>query len=166
MPYHKFPQSTVDKFNAVHKWITSSLLPPSAALESTLAANEAANLDAIDVAPNEGRMLYLFPKMVGAKHILEIGTLGGYSAIWFAKAVGLEGKVITLELNPESAKVARRNVDRAGFGSVVEIMVGHAKETLEGMSKEGVEKFDLVFIDADKENNGELRSRNLPVSVY
>lgn len=99
-------------------------------------------------------MLYLLAKMNHAKRILEVGTLGGYSSIWFAKAVPSDGKVITLELEFEHAEVARSNIANAGFDSVVEVKVGPALETLENMSKAGsVEPFDMVFIDADKDNN-------------
>jgi predicted O-methyltransferase YrrM len=154
MPSHVFSQKTLDGFNKVHAWITSSLLHPDPALDACLAANAAANLDAIDVAPNEGKMLYLFAKMTSSKRVLEIGTLGGYSAIWFAKAVGpIGGHVVSLEVNPVNATVARKNIEFAGFGDVVEIKVGPALETLKKMDGDGAEAFDMVFLDADKENN-------------
>lgn len=149
-----FNETQSGYLNAVEDWVCSSLLPPDAGLESTLKANEAANLDAIDVSPNEGKMLYLLAKMNHAKRILEIGTLGGYSSIWFAKAVPSDGKVITLELQPEYARIARSNIANAGFDSIVEVKVGPALKTLETMGAAGgVEPFDLVFIDADKDNN-------------
>lgn len=134
--------------------ITTSLVQPDPTLDACLATNEAAGLRSIDVAPNEGKLYYLFAKMIAAKRILEVGTLGGYSAIWFAKAVSpLHGKVITLELSPDIAAVATENVARAGFASTVEIRVGAALDTLAAMEAEGVEKFDLIFLDADKANN-------------
>jgi predicted O-methyltransferase YrrM len=141
------------KFNKVDNWINSSLLPPDTGLTSALEANAASNLDDIDVAPNQGKFLYLLAKMNHCKRILEVGTLGGYSAIWFAKAVPSDGKVVTLELEPEHARVARANIAHAGFGNIVEVKVGPALESLENMGKEGTEAFDMVFIDADKENN-------------
>jgi len=148
------PQKLYEKMNNVDQYIVSSLLPHDATLDSTLEANASANLDAIDVAPNQGKFLYLLAKINNARRILEIGTLGGYSALWFAKALPKDGKLITLELEPEHARVAQANINKAGFGDVVEIRVGPALESLEKLAKEGrEEKFDLVFIDADKENN-------------
>jgi predicted O-methyltransferase YrrM len=144
---------TPAKAAATDAYICDKLLPTDQALEAALKNNAFSNLDAIDVAPNQGKQLYLLAKMLKAKRILEIGTLGGYSAIWFAKAVGPQGKVITLELEPEHAKVARENISNAGFEEVVEVRVNPALETLAKMQKEGTEAFDLVFIDADKENN-------------
>ncbi|KUJ23423.1 family 3 O-methyltransferase [Mollisia scopiformis] len=154
MPSHKFHPSEYAKFDQTHTWIETSLVHQSSAQLSCLATNEASHLDAIDVAPNEGKLLYLLTKLAKAKRVLEIGTLGGYSALWFAKAVApLGGKVVSLELSPKHAEVARKNFEKAGFGEVVEIRVGKAVETLEKMGKEGEGEFDVVFIDADKENN-------------
>lgn len=144
---------TPAKAEATDAYICEHLLASDPALEAALKNNAASNLDEIDVAPNQGKQLYLLAKMLKAKRILEVGTLGGYSAIWFAKAVGPEGKVITLEIEPEHAKVARENISNAGFEKVVEVKVNPALETLAKMQKEGTEAFDLVFIDADKENN-------------
>ena len=144
----------LDRANAADEYINSHLLPRDAALEATLTNNSSSNLSAIDVAPNQGKQLYLFAKMLQAKRLLEIGTLGGYSAIWLAKAVGASGKVITLEIDIEHAKVARENISNAGFEDVVEVKVGAALETLEDMKRGKVtEGFDMVFIDADKQNN-------------
>lgn len=153
MPAHIFPSETRAKFNAVDDWISSSLIKPDDALTSTLETNKASNLDAIDVNPNEGKFLHLLARINNSKRILEIGTLGGYSAIWFAKAVGQVGKVVTLEVDERHANVARGNISRAGFSSVVEVKVGAALTTLASMEAEGTEPFDMVFIDADKENN-------------
>jgi predicted O-methyltransferase YrrM len=155
MPAHIFTQDVFDKFKAVDDWICNSLLPPDSGLESALKANKASDLDAIDVAPNQGKLLYLLAKMNNAKRILEIGTLGGYSAIWMAKALPKDGKLITCELEPEHARIAQSNVQNAGLEKIVEIKLGPAIQTLEKMGAQegGVEKFDMVFIDADKENN-------------
>jgi predicted O-methyltransferase YrrM len=142
-----------ENFEKVDDFICSHLLPQDLALDAALENNRAVELDAIDVAPNQGKLLYLIAKMNNAKRILEIGTLGGYSSLWFAKAVPEDGKIISLELSPEHARVARENIKNAGFEKKVEIKVGPALETLEAMGKEGTEKFDLFFIDADKENN-------------
>jgi predicted O-methyltransferase YrrM len=144
---------TIEKATALDAYLCDHLLPTDPALENALKNNASANLDAIDVAPNQGKQLYLLAKMLKAKRILEIGTLGGYSTIWFAKAVGPEGKIITLELEPEHAKVAGENIANAGFENVVEVKVNPALKTLAEMQKERAEAFDLVFIDADKENN-------------
>lgn len=135
-------------------YINDHLLRSDPALESTLKTNAAANLAAIDVAPNQGKLLYLLAKLNNSKAILEVGTLGGYSATWFAKAVGEGGKVVTLEIDPETAEVAKGNIERAGFGNIVDIKVGAAADTLKSFSiLEPKPKFDFVFIDADKENN-------------
>jgi predicted O-methyltransferase YrrM len=144
---------TLAKATAIDAYTNGHLIPPDPALEAALKNNASANLAAIDVAPNQGKQLYFLAKMLKAKRILEIGTLGGYSSIWFAKAVGPAGKVITLEIKPEHAKVARENIANAGFEKVVEIKVNPALKTLAQMQKEGTEAFDMVFIDADKDNN-------------
>ncbi|KAH7308771.1 O-methyltransferase-domain-containing protein [Rhexocercosporidium sp. MPI-PUGE-AT-0058] len=153
MPAHIFPAETYAKFNAVDDWISSSLLKPDKALTSTLQTNATSNLDAIDVNPNEGKFLHLLARINNSKRILEIGTLGGYSAIWFAKAVGKDGTVVTLEVDQRHADVARGNISRANFSDVVEVKVGAALTTLAAMEANGTEPFDMVFIDADKENN-------------
>ena len=153
MPAHVFPSETYAKFNAVDSWISTSLIKPDPALTSTLQTNASSNLDAIDVNPNEGKFLHLLARINKSKRILEIGTLGGYSALWFAKAVGPSGTVISCEVDARHAEVARGNILRAGFSDVVEVKVGPALETLAKMEEEGTEQFDLVFIDADKENN-------------
>src|ERR1043166_9691786 len=122
-------------------------------LEATLAANAEAELPAFDVAPNQGKLLYLLATMSGAKRILEIGTLGGYSTIWLARAVSAGGIVVTLESEPRHVEVAGENIRRAKLECKVDIRSGPALETLERLVKEEVEPFDFVFIDADKPNN-------------
>lgn len=144
---------TLAKATAIDAYINGHLILPDPALEAALKNNASANLAPIDVPPNQGKQLYLLAKMLKAKRILEIGTLGGYSTIWFAKAVGPAGKVITLEIEPEHAKVARENIANAGFEKIVEIKVNSALKTLAQMQEEGTEAFDMVFIDADKDNN-------------
>lgn len=129
-------------------YIAATLLPADPALEAALAANKAAGLPAIDVSPAQGKLLYLFARMIGARRALEIGTLGGYSTIWLARALPDDGLVVTLEASPEHAAVARGNVERAGQGAKVDIRVGPALETLPTLEGEGA--FDIVFIDADK----------------
>ena len=144
---------TLKKATALDSYICESLHTTEPDLEAALKNNAASGLDEIDVAPNQGKMLYLLAKMIKAKRILEVGTLGGYSSLWFAKAVGPEGKVITLELEPDHARVARENISNAGYDKVVEVIVNPALKTLAKMQEEGTEPFDLVFIDANKEDN-------------
>jgi predicted O-methyltransferase YrrM len=110
-------------------------------------------LPAINVSPAQGKLLMLLAKLVGARSILEVGTLGGYSTIWLARALPQDGSFVTLEVNPKHADVARSNVARAGLASVVDVRVGAALDTLVRLASEGRGPFDLVFIDADKENN-------------
>jgi predicted O-methyltransferase YrrM len=152
---HGITQEVQNQFDSVENWITSSLLPHDVALAATIKANAAANLDEIDVSPNEGKQLYLLAKLMNAKRILEVGTLGGYSSIWMSKALPADGKLITLEIDPKHASVARSNIANAGFSHIVDVRLGPALESLEKMGAEegGVEPFDLVFIDADKQNN-------------
>lgn len=118
-----------------------------------LAANASAGLPAIDVSPPQGKFLNLLARSVRARRVLEIGTLGGYSTLWLARAVGAGGQVITLEFEPGHAKVAQQNLDSAGVGDRVDIRVGAALDSLPVLADEDPDPFDLVFIDADKVNN-------------
>jgi predicted O-methyltransferase YrrM len=136
-----------DAFGEVDGWLNRTLLAPDPALDQALADSEAAGLPAIAVAPNQGKMLMLLARMAGARRILEIGTLGGYSTIWLARALPEGGRLVTLEYAPKHAEVARRNIERAGFADRVEVKVGAAIDTLPTL--EG--PFDFVFIDADKQ---------------
>jgi predicted O-methyltransferase YrrM len=141
-------------FDAVDSWICDSLVPADPALEGALKANLAASLDQIDVAPNQGKLLNLLAKITHAKRVLEIGTLGGYSAIWLAKALPSDGYLTTLEVSPHTAKVAESNIKNAGLSHIINVKVGPALETLEKMGKDpATGQFDLVFIDADKANH-------------
>jgi len=144
-----------DQWTAVDRYLVSALLPPDPVLDEALRANAAAGLPAIDVAPNQGKMLHLVAQIQGARSILEIGTLGGYSTIWLARALPPGGRVITLEADAKHAEVARANLARAGVSGLVEIRVGKALETLPLLEKEGRGPFDLFFIDADKESNAD-----------
>ena len=139
-----------EQWTVVGQYLADLLVPPDAALGAALAASEAAGLPAIAVAPNEGKLLQLLALMCGARTILEIGTLGGYSTIWLARALPPGGRLVTLELDPAHAEVARANVGRAGLAEVVEVRVGPALETLPRLAAEGRGPFDLVFVDADK----------------
>ena len=135
-------------FVAVDQYIAELLVEDDPALKAALATSEAAGLPQINVAPNQGKLLMLLAQAIGAHKILEIGTLGGYSTIWLARALPPGGALVTLESNPSYAKVAYANIARAGLSSVVEIRVGRASDTLPSLDEKA--PFDLIFIDADK----------------
>jgi predicted O-methyltransferase YrrM len=140
-------------WTAVDDYIDAHLLGQDDALDAALAANAAAGLPPIDVSAAQGKMLHLFARMAGARRILEVGTLGGYSTIWLARALPESGQLVTLELDPQYAEVARGNVARAGLADRVDVRTGPAIETLDAMIAAGEGPFDLIFIDADKPNN-------------
>jgi len=140
-------------WTAVDGYLTEKLIAKDAVLEAAVAANAAAELPAIDVTPTQGKLLHMLARMIGARRILEIGTLGGYSTIWLARALPAGGRLITLEFEPKHAKVAGVNIAHSGFADVVEIRVGAALDLLVQLEAEGEGPFDLAFIDADKENN-------------
>lgn len=137
----------------VDAYFTTHLAPNDEALEAALRDNAAAGLPAIDVAANQGKFLHLLALIQGARRILEIGTLGGYSTIWLARALPADGRLVSLEYSARHAEVACRNIARAGLDGVVEVRVGPALESLPKLTDENPEPFDLVFIDADKANN-------------
>ena len=137
----------------VDDYIAAYLIGADAALDSALAANEAGGLPPIDVSAAQGKMLHLLARMAGARHILELGTLGGYSTIWLARALPEDGRLVTIELEPHHAEVARGNIARAGFAPQVDLRVGPALDLLDAMIAAGEGPFDFVFIDADKPNN-------------
>ncbi|MGJ3262193.1 MAG: O-methyltransferase [Salinarimonas sp.] len=145
--------TTEDKSHAVDVWFAEALSLSDPALDMALAANVEAGLPAIDVSPAQGKLLHLLARMAGAKRILEIGTLGGYSTIHLARALPEGGLVTTLEVDPKHAGVARENIARAGLSERVEIRVGRALDTLAALEAEGAAPFDLVFVDADKPSN-------------
>jgi predicted O-methyltransferase YrrM len=134
----------------VDRYINDRLLPFDAALDSALQASVDAGLPAISVTPNQGKLLHLMARSQGARTVLEIGTLGGYSTIWLARALPPGGRLITLESEPRHAEVALANIARAGLSGVVEVRFGPALTTLPALAAEGAGPFDLVFIDADK----------------
>ena len=141
-----------DQWTSVDGYITSLLVPSDPALDAALASSTAAGLPAINVAPNQGKLLHLLARIHGARSVLEIGTLGGYSTIWLARALPPGGKVVTLEADPKHAEVARANLARANLGGVVDVRVGAALDTLPQIARERLGPFDLFFIDADKAN--------------
>jgi predicted O-methyltransferase YrrM len=141
-----------DQWTAVDQFINGLLAPGDAVLEATLRDAAAAGLPAIQVAPNQGKLLAVLARAIGARRILEIGTLGGYSTIWLARALPPGGSIVTLEADARHAEVARGNLARAGLSEVVEVRVGPALQSLPQLAAGGHGPFDLVFIDADKEN--------------
>jgi predicted O-methyltransferase YrrM len=144
-----------ETWTSVDDYLTRVLLPADSVLEAVLAASAKAELPAINVSPLLGRLLNLLARGCGAKNILEIGTLGGYSTIWLARAVAPGGRLVTLESEERHAEVASVNIARAGLSEVVEVRVGRAADTLPQLAAEGRGPFDLVFIDADKPSNSE-----------
>jgi predicted O-methyltransferase YrrM len=143
---------TQQQWTAVDRYIADWLVPPDPVLEAALQAAAEAGLPAQQVAPNQGKLLALLAQSLRARRILEIGTLGGYSAIWLARSLPAGGTLITLEANPKHADIARANLRRAGLAEVVEVRVGPALDTLPQLAAERRGPFDLVFIDADKAN--------------
>lgn len=142
-----------EQWTAVDDYLARRLVPHDDVLSAALAANAAAGLPAIDVSPLQGKLLSLLAQIAGARKILEIGTLGGYSTIWLARAVAADGLVVTLEASPRHAAVARANFARAGLAARIDLREGAALDSLQALENEGIGPFDFFFIDADKENN-------------
>jgi predicted O-methyltransferase YrrM len=139
-----------DTWTKVDEYLTEQLIGSDPQLDATLAATSAAGIRAIAVSPPQGKLLHLLALSIGARSVLEIGTLGGYSTIWLARALGPGGRLVTLEADPKNAQVALANIERAGVAEIIELRLGRALETLPRLAAEGGESFDLVFIDADK----------------
>jgi len=146
---------SAEQWTAVDRYLTDLMVPPDAALDEALRASAAAGMPAIAVSPNQGKLLHLMARMQGARTVLEVGTLGGYSTIWLARALPAGGRVVTLEFSPKHAEVARANLKRAGLDGVVEVIEGKALETLPRLLAEGRGPFDFVFVDADKQNQAD-----------
>lgn len=142
-----------EQWTEVDRYIVGALVEADPALEGALAASQAAGLPPINVAPNQGKLLHLLAGLHHAANILEIGTLGGYSTIWLARALPPGGHLITLEAEAKHAEVARENLARAGLSEVVEVRLGPALESLPKLESEGAGPFDMFFIDADKPSN-------------
>jgi predicted O-methyltransferase YrrM len=153
---------------AVDAYLADHLIAKDEVLDAALQESEAAGLPPIQVTALQGKMLQIFARMVGARRILEVGTLGGYSTIWLARALPEGGRLLTLEASAKHAAVARRNLERAGLmGSAnarVQLREGPALETLPKLAAEGVAPFDLIFLDADKEHNAEYLAWALRLS--
>jgi predicted O-methyltransferase YrrM len=141
---------TPDQWTAVDGYINSLLVPPDPVMEAALQASLAAGLPPISVSPSQGKLLQLLAQIRQARTILEIGTLGGYSTIWLARALPAGGRLVTLELDPKHAAVAAANFARAGLSRIIELRLGSALESLPQLVAEGRGPFDLIFIDADK----------------
>lgn len=137
---------------AVDSYIDGLLIGPDPVLDAARETSRAAGLPDIAVTPSQGKLLYLLARMQGARNVLEIGTLGGYSTIWLARALPEEGRLVTLESDAKHFEVARKNIERAKLTALVDQRLGRALETLPELAAEGFEPFDFVFIDADKEN--------------
>ena len=152
-----------EQWTAVDRYFADLLIAPDPVLETALQESEAAGLPAYNVAPNQGKLLMLLAQIHGSRTILEIGTLGGYSTIWLARALPEDGHLITLEADPKHAEVAQANIERAGLAQVVEIRVGRAVDTLPQLAAEGY-VFDLIFIDADKPSNPDYLAWALKLS--
>lgn len=142
-----------NKWSKVDTYFNDKLLAADPVLDAVLDANEGAGLPAIDVAPNQGKLLYLLAKMKGAVNILEIGTLGGYSTIWLARALPEAGRLVSLEFEHDHVVVAEDNLRMAGLADKTEVIEGPALETLATLEARGHGSFDFIFIDADKPNN-------------
>jgi predicted O-methyltransferase YrrM len=147
-------------WRSVDEYFTGQLLAPDPVLDAALEANALGGLPTIDVSPAQGKLLHLLARSVGARRILEVGTLGGYSTIWLARALPADGRLVTCELDPHHAEVARANLARAGLDPVVDVRVGPALDTLPTLDG----PFDLAFIDADKASNAEYFRHALRLS--
>jgi predicted O-methyltransferase YrrM len=156
--------SEKNQWSAVDRYLAEKSIAPDDVLDAALAASAAAELPAIAVTPHQGKFLHLLAKLKGARRILEIGTLGGYSTIWLARALPPDGQIVSLELEPRHAEVARQNFERAGVASRVDLRVGRAAETLARLVEDRVAPFDFVFIDADKPSMAEYFRRALQLS--
>jgi predicted O-methyltransferase YrrM len=141
------------QWTAIDAYFNGILTPADPVLDAALQASDAAGLPPIAVAANQGKLLMLLAQTVGARRILEVGTLGGYSTLWLARALPKDGRLISLELDPKHAATARANIDRAGLSDVVEVRVGRGIDSLPKLAEDGAGPFDLVFIDADKPSN-------------
>jgi predicted O-methyltransferase YrrM len=153
-----------EQWSIVDQYFSDLLVPSDSALAMALKASDDAGLPRISVSPTQGKLLMLLAQIQGARNILEIGTLGGYSTIWLARALPQGGRLITLEADPKHAEVANANIARAGLADVVELRLGRALETLPQLEAEGLGPFDFFFIDADKPSNPDYLAWALKLS--
>ncbi|MFI5035965.1 MAG: O-methyltransferase [Acidimicrobiales bacterium] len=155
-----------ETWTRVDDYFASLLTHEDDALRRAVVASASAGLPDIQVTPTQGKLLQILAGAVGARRILEVGTLGGYSTIWLARSLPADGRLITLELEEAHAVVARENLSRAGVGHLVEVRTGDAKESMRAMVEAGAEPFDLIFIDADKESNPVYFGHSLRLSHF
>ncbi|MHC5859374.1 O-methyltransferase [Nostoc sp.] len=153
-----------EQWTAVDRYFTDLLVPSDPALDTALQTSAAAGLPPQNVSPNQGKLLLLLAQIQGARSILEIGTLGGYSTIWLARALPSDGRLITLEADPKHAEVARANIAHAGLSKLVDLRLGQALSTLPQIAADNQGPFDLIFIDADKASNPEYFAWALKLS--
>ena len=153
-----------DLWATVDSYIADLFIAPDFALEAALDSSKAAGLPTINVSPSQGKLLHLLAKAQGARKILELGTLGGYSTIWLARALPPDGRLISLEIDPKRAQLARANIARAELANTVEILVGRAADSMQRLLAEGRGPFDLIFIDADKPSYAEYLKWALKLS--
>jgi predicted O-methyltransferase YrrM len=153
-----------EQWTAVDRYIGETVVPSDPALDAAIEASAKAELPAIAVTPNQGKLLQILARLVNAQKVLEIGTLGGYSTIWLARALPETGRLISLEVNPKHAEVARGSIERAGLSKKVEIRLGRALDTLPKLAREASRPFDLIFIDADKASIPEYFTWSLKLS--
>lgn len=144
------PEKPIDTWKEVDGFFTDALIPADEALDAAIAANREADLPAIDVTPLQGKFLELMIRVAGARRVLEIGTLGGYSTIWMARAVGSDGRVVTLEIDRHHAEIAQRNLVKARVADRVDLRIGPASDSLSALVGEETTPFDFIFVDADK----------------
>lgn len=144
---------TQDTWTAVDTYLTEKLFPDDPVQDATLQAMRDARLAPINVTAAQGKFLMLLARATRARSVLEIGTLGGYSTIWLARGLPADGQIITMEIDPETAQVARANIERAGFEGMVDVRIGRAVDSLRTLTDEAPEPFDFIFIDADKPSN-------------
>ncbi|MEH2129719.1 MAG: O-methyltransferase [Nostoc sp.] len=155
---------TQEQWSVVDRYFTELLVPSDPVLDAALDTSAAAGLPPQNVSPNQGKLLFLLAQIQGARTILEIGTLGGYSTIWLARALPSDGRLIALEADPKHAEVAVANIARAGLADIVELRLGRALSTLEQLASDGSGPFDLIFIDADKPSNPDYLAWALKLS--
>lgn len=153
-----------EQWTAVDQYFNEKLIPSDPIMRAVLEASDAAELPAMNVAPNQGKFLMLLAQIQQARTILEIGTLGGYSTIWLARALPTDGHLITLEIDPKHAEVARANVECAGLTNCVDVRLGRAIDTLSQLADEKRGPFDMIFIDADKQSNADYLAWSLKLS--
>ncbi|SRR5579883_1422693 len=153
-----------ETWDAVDDYFEGELIGPDPVLAEALVRSDKAGLPQIAVTASQGKLLHLMAKMTGARRILEVGTLGGYSAIWLARALPDGGRLISLEVEPKHAEVARANLEAAGLADKAQVRVGRGVDSLAALAEEGAEPFDFVFIDADKPSNAQYVAAALLLS--